>query len=350
MTSGIDRRAHPRHEHPIGVLFRTDGTEATTRDISRGGCAILAPRMRLVNERLSLTLGDRATGEMFDVIAEVKRAMAMPDGKWLLGVQFVDVDEATQKKIGSFVDSLAAQRAAAAPAPAAGDEASQLVGAASDAEHAGNRPEAMKLLDRAITVAPKRADILVTRARLASETGDMRGAAHFAKRAAELEPDNATYAQLYQRFTAHDLAALPNASAPRPTSVPAPAPAPAPATKPFIPTDRRSRAMIAAATLMLLGVVGGNLWHWVLRVPPGSPVRLDPSAYSDLVPMSSLAVRDGRAFGTVEPAWSTLPDREKRLADLASRLRGQKVNAVFLSDAESRLVATHKDGAARLFK
>jgi len=339
----IDRRAHPRHEHPIDVLFRTDGTEATTRDISRGGCAILAPRMRLVNERLELTLGNRSTGDMFEVTAEVKRAISMPDGKWLLGIQFVDVDAAQQQAIDAFVAATTARRAATA-APV--DEASTLAGAASDAERAGNRGEAIKLLDRAIVSDPRRADILVTRARLAAETGDTRNAANYAKRAADLEPGNATYAQLYQRFTANHETSSP-ASAPRPAD----SRGSSSQKKPFIPQNRRTLFLAAAAGAAVLAIAGGNVWYWLLRSPEGSPVRLDPSPYADLVPMSALAVLDGRAFGTVDlSGWGALPDREKRVADLAARLRGQKVEALFLSDADSRLVATYRDGTTRLFR
>lgn len=334
-----DRRAHPRHEHPIDVLFRKDGTEATTRDISLGGCAILAPRMRLVNERLALTLGDRRTGEMFEVDAEVKRAIEMPDGKWLLGVQFVGVGPDVQQNIAAFVATLAARRASASVATT--DDISVLLHAASDAEHGGNRAEAAKILDRAIAAAPKRADILVTRARIASETGDLRGAANFAKRAAELEPGNSTYAQLYQRFTSRE----PGGNSPA-TGAPA---TPRP-TKPFIPTDRRSLVLSAAVGMLLVAILGGNVWFWMFRAPPGLPTQLDTAAYRDLVPMSALAVRDGRAFGTVEADWRSLPEREKRVTDLAARLRADKINSLFLSDTDARLVATHRDGATRLFR
>lgn len=338
MTNPADRRAHPRHEVVIAVTFRNDGTSATTRDLSIGGCAIMAPRIRLLNERIQIGLLQVESGLDVDVVAEVRRAVPMPDGKYLLGVQFVEISDSARAKLNTFIESKKPKT----------DEASVLAAQAGDAEHAGKIADAIRLLERALTVSPKRADILVTRARLASASGDHKGAAMFAKRAADAEPQNQQYAQLYQRFSEN---------MPSEKKAPPQNPAMEPVLeahrrppKPFFPSDMRSRALAAIGALVLVVIVGGNVWFWVFGATPGGPARLDPASFKDLVPMSELAIRDGRAYGKVDDSWETLADREKRLGELAARLKKDGASAVYLSTADNKLVATHRDGVARLFK
>lgn len=339
MTNPVDRRAHPRHDLTISVTFRNDGTAATTRDLSIGGCAILAPRIRLQNERIQIGLLQAHAGLDVEVVGEVRRAVPMPDGKYLLGIQFVEISDDARAKLNAFIESQKPKT----------DEASVLLAQATDAEHAGKVQEAIKLLERALTVDPKRGDILVTRARLASQVSDHKGAANFARRAAEAEPANQQFAQLYQRYTE----AAPAEKSPAPQN---------PATEPvleahrrppksFLPRDTRSRALAAIGALVFVVLIAGNLWFWLLRPAPDGPEWLDPGEFSDLVPMSELAIRDGRAYGTVDASWASLADREKRVGDLAARLGKEKgAGAVYLTGADNKLVATYRDGNTRLFK
>lgn len=336
-----ERRAHPRHDLSISIEFRHDGTQATTRDLSVGGCAVLAPRLRLVNERLKLGLRHPKTREELDVVGEVKRAVPLPNGSFLLGVQFVDVDDALRARIVAFVGSLSPP-----PKIEPADEASRLASESADAEHAGNVPLAIRLLDQACAAAPKRADIRASRARLAAQTGDSKGAANFAKQAAELDPGSTVYAQLYQRFSVKE-AGAPATSSSSTASPPAPLPA---KRQSFLPRDRRSIALVAAGGVAAFALAGGNLWYWVLRHAASGPAQLDPRPYRELVPMTALFVREGRAYGTVGADWNTLGDRERRVRELAEKLRGEGVRSLYLSDSSSGLVATYKDGAPRLFE
>jgi tetratricopeptide (TPR) repeat protein len=260
---GNERRAHPRHGLEVGVSFRKDGTQARTHDLSLGGCAIVAPRLRLVNERLQIALSHPKTREELDVVGDVKRAVSLPDGKFLLGVQFVDVDDALRAKLAAFIESsVPAVHAKAASA----DEATRLVAEAAREEHAGNVPQAIALLEKAIAVAPSRADILATRARLASRTGDLKGATSWAKKAADVDPENTTYAQLHQRFLKDGNAGT-SASTARPIFPPNRDPRAVPNGRPssFLPTDRRSRMLALAAGAALVGIAGWNLLNWVVR-------------------------------------------------------------------------------------
>ena len=339
MTNPVDRRAHQRHDVTISVTFRNDGTAATTRDLSIGGCAILAPRIRLQNERIQIGLLHAGTGLDVDVVGEVRRAVPMPDGKYLLGIQFVEISDDARRKLNAFIESQKPKT----------DEASVLAAQASDAEHAGKVQEAIKLLERALAADPKRGDILATRARLASQSGDHRGAANFARRAADLEPANPQFAQLYQRYSE----AVPAEKKPVPQNA-----AMEPVLeefrrqpKSFLPSDTRSRALAGIGAAVFIAIIAANLWFWLLRPAPGGPQFLDPGAFTDLVPMSELAIRDGRAYGTVDGSWSSLPDREKRVGDLAVRLQKEKgAGSVYLTGADNKLVATYRDGTARLFK
>lgn len=338
-----DRRAHPRFDATIAVTFRNDGTSATTRDLSVGGCAIVAPRIRLQNERIQIGLLHPGTRAELEVTIEVRRAVPMPDGKYLLGVQFVDVTDELRAKIVKFIEDTK---------PPAVDEVSKLISAANDAEHGGKIADAIRLLEKALTIDPKRGEALVTRARLASQTGDHRAAASFARRAAEAEPGNQQYAQLYQRFSEN---APSKESAPAKGTLQNPAIEPVlqghrQATKSFIPADPRGRLLAGIGGAVLLAILAGNLWFWILRSPPGGPRHVDPAPYKDLVVMTDLAIRDGRAYGTVDESWPALPDREKRVRDLAAKLRSEGAFSVYLSSRDAKLVATYRDGSARLFK
>lgn len=350
--SGADRRAHPRHEASIAAHFigpNDKSAPAQTRDISRGGCALLAPRIRLVNERLALALENPATGERVEVAAEVRRAIPMPNGTYLLGVQFVDMTDALAARIAHLVESVSrpappahAAKAATGPLP---PEVAKLVDEAFQAEMNGKLAEAARILDKALPLASDRADLFATRARLAAQTNDVRGAASFARRAAELEPSNPQYAMLYQRFTA---AGAPPASAAVAEQA---GPAPRAARKSFLPADRRGWTLTAVAGVAFALIAGGNLWYWVIR-PDGGPAPIDPAPYRELVPMARLALgEDGRAYGTVDVAeWIALADREQRVAELADRLEDLGASYVVLSDADARLVATVRDGKIRVYQ
>lgn len=241
-----ERRAHPRHGVEVNVQFRKDGTQARTHDLSLGGCAIIAPRLRLVNEKLAIALEHPKTREELEVVGEVKRAMGLPDGKFLLGVQFVEVDDALRAKLTAFLES-------SVPKVAPTEEAARLVAEATREEHAGNVRQAISLLEKAIAAAPKRADILATLARLASQSGDMTGAANWAKRAADVDPENETYAQLHKRFSG-GRAGSSGSSKATPEARHAPA-----SKQPFLPPERRGVILLGAGAAVLFLVLW---WVW----------------------------------------------------------------------------------------
>lgn len=352
--SGADRRAHPRLEAAITAHFigpNDKSAPAQTRDISRGGCALLAPRIRLVNERLALALENPATGERVEVHAEVRRAAPLPNGTYLLGVQFVDMTDALAARIAHLVESVARPATPGAPKALAAlpPEVAKIVDEAFQVEMTGKLAEAARILDKALPLAPDRADLFATRARLASQTNDVRGASSFARRAAELEPSNAQYATLYQRFAG---ASAPGTPAPTEPAAPAPATRPARKAKSFLPADARGWTLTALAAFAFVLIIGGNVWHWVLRPSSAGPSPLDPAPYSALVPLERLAVgKDSRAFGTVVTSgWTALPDQEQRVGDLAARLLQEHgATSVVLSDGDARLVATVRDGKTRVF-
>lgn len=367
---GIERRESPRFDVNVPVKFR-DLEELQTeelKNLSRGGCLAVSKKIRPVNSKVPITLVHPVTGEQLDIMCEVKRVQPMPNGSWALGLQFVGFDSGLKLRIHRFVESVtepaaAAPSTTAAPAPAQApapwstsgaprtltdkkvDEyAAAAAGAGAGAEKNADASEALRYIDLALALAPNRADLHYSRARLLMDR-DLRSAASHVNRAVELEPSNQQYLALARECAQH-LSSAGSPGAATATSFGPSSGTPAPARR---AVDGKKRGPFAlAATLVLAAMVGFNVWFLLYR--GALPIRsVDPIAFEAVVPMTKLQITNGRAYGIVKSGWNELPDREGKVAALAGMLKNEGANEVLLTDGGGRLVATWRGGNAKLF-
>lgn len=354
---GIERRESPRFDVNVPVRFR-DLEELQTeelKNLSRGGCLAVSKTIRPMNSKVPITLIHPVTGEQLDILAEVKRVQPMPNGSWALGLQFIGFDSGLKIRIHKFVESVVEAPPAAA-APTSGPRA-QAPWSASGAPRtladkkvdeyvaaaAGpDKNEALRYVDLALALAPDRAYLHFSRARLLVDR-DLRSAASHVNRAVEIEPGNAEYlalarecaTRLTSATTGHASASTPYAASTAPE-------------RRSSGTSTSRRPMVLGAALIVMVVVAFNVWFLLYRGAP--EIRsLDPVAFEATVPMTKLQITNGRAYGIVKSGWAGPPDREAKVPALAGELKTEGAGEVILTDGTGRLVATWRKGHAKLF-
>lgn len=358
---GIERREHPRVDVSIPVRFKDLGTlqQEMTQNLSRGGCMVVSRVLRPVNARIPISLVHPVSGEAFDLLGEVKRVAPMPNGGWALGIQFVEFTPELKAKVTAFVDALTAQAPAsraAAPAtrPLATTKVDEYVAKSAEAEKAGDPDDALRYLDLALALNQENAGVHGRKARLLAEhRKQMNLAWSHAQRAAELEPSSAEYARMAEEYgraaQAADAApdAAPGTRAPADEVILPPA---APRASPrggFLPSASRQWVATGALALAVVAVAGYNLWTFF---GGRMAVRnLDAAPYERVVPLEELRLLERRAYGVVTPAWRDLDDRERRVSELAERLRGAGVEQVILTTPDAKVVAVWRNGSSRVY-
>lgn len=345
---GIERRQSPRFDVQLQARFK-DLHELhleLVKNLSRGGALVWARAPLPGGARVPITLIHPVTGEELDILAEVKRTEPMPGGGWGIGVQFVDFTPALRLKIHDFVDSISrSPKTEPAAAPAGDTQAArklaEYLGQAATEESSNSWSEVARYLDLALAVAPDRADVHAWRARILAERMNQKAlAAVHAKRAAEIEPTNESYARMAREY-------VPPPPPPRTADSPAPAQKTMP-RRSFLPQDAGQWAVASLAVASFAGIVGYNVWALFFSGTRGGPKSVDPSPYRNLVPLESLKVDGTRAYGVVKPEWSG-PDREQKVAALALALAPLGVTDLFLTNEKAKILATSRRGATKVY-
>lgn len=332
-----ERRQHPRHDASLEVTFVDEDAlrNEMTQNLSRGGCAVVSATPRETEQRVPLTLL-HPKGTSLTVIGEVVRVERRKDGQWTLGIQFVDEDGSLAAKVAQFVDSAVglAPEAPAPEPPAPIDPAAALAAAPALA------PDTVLRMAKSgrLTGLP------VEALRVVPWVNGRRTVAEIVKSYGQ-PAEQVTPQLLY--LLQHGIIApgeritgsLDGPAAPRHTPAPRAAPVPRAAEKPAPAASKaapRSRAGLVG--VLVLAAVLVNVWYFVVAPMLAGPMELAPTEYTD-VPMQSLELRHGKAYGVVSADWSALPDKRKHVEALAKRFRLSGITSITLTDAHEKKVA-----------
>lgn len=112
----VERRREPRERtyqlvnvSPVNQEgLRTEQLLGRTLDLSPGGARVEVPHEVASGARVQV---DLALNEaLVSAEAEVRHAGAGDEGAWLLGLEFVELDDATTRKIAEFLHAREARR------------------------------------------------------------------------------------------------------------------------------------------------------------------------------------------------------------------------------------------------